>query len=78
MIYVRGDLILLDKEEEFKKSKDAINALLARDPRNVSVPKKDAKGNITGLQGVWLPGGLLEELLDSGTWLEVQVDQSGN
>ena len=76
MPYVRGDLILLDTEEEFKKSKDAINTLLTRDPLNVSVPMKDAEGKLTGCQGVWLPGSLLVELLDTGIWPVVQMDQS--
>ena len=78
ILYVRDDLILLDTEKELKKSKDAIYALLTGNPRYISVPKKDDKGNVTGQQGVWLPGGLLVELLDAGIWPVVQVDQNGS
>ena len=76
MLYMPNDLILLNVEDGFKKSKAAIYALLTGDPQYIAVPKMDANGNEIGLQGVWLPGDLLGELYNSGIWLMVWVDQN--
>ena len=75
-MYIQGDLILLNVEKGFEKSKAAIYALLNRNPQYICIPQTDAIGNVIGLQGVWLPGDLLAELYDSGMWPVMWEDQN--
>ena len=80
MVYVREVVILLEdttsdyKNEELTRITDVINTILTRDPKQISVPKMDAKGNKAGVQVIWLSNNLLEELNTCGAWPAVEVD----
>ena len=75
---VRGDIILLNCDEEPTRITDVISNLLTRDPKQIAVPKMDAKGNVTGVQVIWISNSLIEELNELGMWPPVvEEDEYG-
>lgn len=83
MPYVQGDIIVMDvlsrdlRDNEIRNVSDIFATLLTRSPQHIYVPRMDAKGNMVGLQVIWLSYDLLVELHDCEVWPIVQVDQNG-
>lgn len=75
MIYVRGDIILCDAQDEYGTFNAAIKGTLGKSPKQITVPEVDHNDKVIGTRILWLPRSLLDDFRARDLWLTVKLDE---